>query len=572
MISRTYILIFTAFVILVHAQKAESSQKISPQNGIKVNLSATETEWLKQHPVIRVGPDPAFPPIEWFDKKGELDGIAAEYLEIIQDRTGLKFTIVKLESWETVLDKTRAKEVDVWSAAAKNPEREKYMRFTSPYLRLPAVIIVRSDKLRKHTLESLKGKKVGVTFGYAVHDYLMENYPELEITPMPDVVSGLRKLAFGGLDAFIANIATASYYIEKEAIMNLHVAGETGFIYQLSFAVRKDWPELAGILEKALATLTGAEKSNIVRKHIIEFKEPWLTRGELTALILIIGGGLGIGFVLTWNRSLKNQVKLRTEELSRELAERKKMEDSLRHAKEQAERANRMKTEMLANTSHELRTPLNSIMGFSRHLLKTEITEEQRKPLKIIQDSSEKLLHLINTLLDAGTVEHGIAELDETPFNFIEFMEMTIEIPKKSAEAKGLGFIYQISPNVPAILIGDCDKLMQISKNILNNAIKFTQKGELNMKIYLDDEQKDKRAWIHFAVKDTGIGIPEDKKSLVFENFKQVDGSISRKFEGIGIGASTSKQFAELMGGRLWFESVAGAGTTFHWILPFSVP
>lgn len=216
-------------------------------------LSEEESEWLVAHPVIRLAPDPDFPPTEYFDENGEYRGIAADYVELVGQKLGIRFEIVHLQNWDEVLEKAKSGQIAMFGAATKNPQRAEYMLFTKPYLEFPAVIIVEKNAKTTLTLEKLSGMKVAVVSGYAAHDFIIHYYPELYLDVVPDVPTGLRKASFGMVDAFVANLATTTYYIEKEGIANLRIAGESGYVYRLAFASRKDWPELNRILEKGLA-------------------------------------------------------------------------------------------------------------------------------------------------------------------------------------------------------------------------------------------------------------------------------------------------------------------------------
>lgn len=282
-----------------------------------VPLTAEERQWLAEHPTIRLAPDPDFPPVEFFDGEGIYRGLAADYLALLEQKLGVRFTVVPLRDWGEVLEKARSREVDMFGAAAETPQRAEYMRFTRPYLEFPAVIIANESVTAALDLEKLRGMRVAVVAGYAAHDFLRLQHPELELDLVPDVATGLRKASFGMVDAFVGNLATASFYLEKEGLTNLHVAGEAGYVYRLSLAVRGDWPTLQRILEKGLVSIGREERETIYRRWVSLGPESLLASRRFWATVLAIAAAaaLAVGVVAAWNRSLKREVRRKTEKL-----------------------------------------------------------------------------------------------------------------------------------------------------------------------------------------------------------------------------------------------------------------
>lgn len=294
-------------------------------------LTTSERAWLKTHPVIRLAPDPDFPPVEYFSEDGVYGGITADYVALIEKRLGIRIEIIRLNNWSDIIGKAKRREIDVF-VAGETPQRAEYMLFTRPFLELPAVIIAREKVRGPLTLEKLSGMRISVVSEYSTHNFIAASHPELRLDPVPDVRTGLRKVSFGLSDAFVENLATASYYLEKEGISNLRIVGESGYYYRMGFCSRKDWPELNRILEKGLAGISRQEKKTIKKKWIsLESPSLFMNRkfqtGILVAFSVIIAGAIG---VISWNRTLARQVALRTGELENELAERRKIEEKLR--------------------------------------------------------------------------------------------------------------------------------------------------------------------------------------------------------------------------------------------------
>jgi PAS domain S-box-containing protein len=304
------------------------------QASSSIDFTTQEKKWLAAHPVIRVAPDPDFPPIERFDENGQFVGIAADYVKMIEKKLDLKFTIVQCASWEEILKKAKNREIDVLSAAAQTPNRGEYLLFTEPHIVFPGVIITRTDVREKLSLHDLSNMKVGIVSGYVWQEFIARDFPKVVIDPVADVQTGLKKVSFGMNDAMVENLATATHCIGKEGITNLRVAGETGYFTRLSFASRKDWPELNGILNKALISLPQEERKAVYDKWIrLDGGRQVFNRTFWVVLILVLTGAfMIIFFILLWSRSLQRQVQYRTSELQSELAERKRVECALRES------------------------------------------------------------------------------------------------------------------------------------------------------------------------------------------------------------------------------------------------
>ena len=254
---------------------------------------------------------------------------------------------------------------------------------------------------------------------------------------------------------------------------------------------------------------------------------------------------------------------------------RKQTEEALLAAKEQAEAANRAKSEFLANMSHEIRTPLNAIVGMADLLQGTPLTPEQEEFVHIFEVNSENLLCIINDIMDISKMEAGQLTLEQVDFELVPMLESTCQLMAIKAHGKGLELHLDIEPTVPAVLTGDPTRLRQILVNLIGNAIKFTQAGEVVVHCGMapgEQPATGDTARLHFSVSDTGIGIPLEKQSTIFEKFTQADSSTTRQYGGTGLGLTIAKEFVELMHGAITLESAVGHGSTFSFTAEFVIP
>ncbi len=333
-------IVITVTVLFVTGYPAVAPGILPGPQVSQVQLTPGEIEWIAAHPLIHICPDPTLPPFEFRDRNGEYTGIAADYLSLISSRTGLRFVADKQDNWSRCVNDIRLKKTDILGGVYVSDLRKDYLLYSDPYFRTPIVILTRSPGRSGLTLENFEGKRVATVEGFTTQKLLREKYPGIIIHSVSDTRTGLREVSLGVDDAFFGDLPTATYIIAEEGIPNLQVSGEytpeEPYSFNLAYGVRKDWPELTGILNKGLSTITPAEREAAQKKYIsLNLYPPVISLQILVSILAIAGlGVLIILVILTWNRSLKMAVREKTRQLSEELDERKRAEAALFRSEE----------------------------------------------------------------------------------------------------------------------------------------------------------------------------------------------------------------------------------------------
>jgi PAS domain S-box-containing protein len=358
-------------------------------------LTSEEREWLKQHDgKIVLGHDPSANPIDFYDKNDVFSGLAADYVHLIEKKLNFKFKVSKNKTWNEVLEKAKRGEIDVLCAFSKSPERAEWMNFTDPYIKIPAVILVRNEIKGELKLEQMKGMKITFTKGWVIEEFLKNNYGYLNLVPSIDEKSAIENVSLGVADAAVTALTSAILSVNKFKIPNLRIASEIGLSFDLAIASRKDRPILHSILSKGLSQISQEERNEIYSKWI-RLSNPsifenktfiYLVSGSIAGIILIVI------LIIVWNRILKKQVAQRTIELQKEINERKQANEALQRSKKKFSFAFNLAADPMAITKLEDGIVIDAnkatlaLTGYER----SEFVGKSGKELKIYPDYSDR--------------------------------------------------------------------------------------------------------------------------------------------------------------------------------------
>lgn len=527
-----------------------SSTFLSVSSNNVVNLTPEERDFIAANPVIQLGVDPNFIPYEFIDIDGSYNGISKDYLDLISKKTGLRFEITEGLTWDQAYEKVVLKELDGLPIIGKSTEREKYFIFSDTYYSFQRVLFINNEN-NINSFNDLQGRVVAVQKNSSHHEFL-KTVENITLSLYDTVEEALIALSNNQEVAFVGNLATTLYIAKNEGISQLEYMSIPNQSQQtLHFAARNDYPLLISIINKGLKAITVSEK--------IEIDNRWIGVVSKTDYTWLIQLFIVIGLIATSIVLVSFYWILR---LRKEIDQRKLTEIELQYAKEEADRANQVKSSFLARMSHEIRTPLNAISGMSYILKKTGLTKTQQNYLDKISSASKDVLEIINDILDFAKIESGKVDLEIISFNLDEILEHIVSIVSFKAEEQGIELRVERDPLVPMYFFGDAKRIQQVLLNLLNNSVKFTDKGSVTLKIKLI-EKNEINYQLQISVIDTGIGMNQEQLSNLFIPFTQADSSINRRFGGTGLGLSIVKSLLDLMGGKIEVSSILHEGSDF---------
>jgi two-component system sensor histidine kinase EvgS len=521
--------------------------------GQAIDLTPAERAWIVAHPHIRVGCDPSWPPFSSVDGRGTITGIDADALALLSQRLGIDFKLSTAPTWSAVYAGALAREVDMLVGTARTPEREPYFNFTVPYESFPLVIITCTDGPFIGSVQELAGRQVAAARDYAPTLDLQREHPDIHLVLTDTVDQAMQIVARGKADAAVTNLANASFIIKTRGLTNLRVSGTMPTGFELRYAVRTDWPELAGILDKGIASLTPADLQSL--------NDRWVRIDYANAVRwdVIFKTAAGIALIVAIAIAL---VIARSRRLAYELAQRTHLQNELEDSRDRLAQLNEEKAELLRMTAHDLRGPLTGV------LLNLDLAQQggikADDALARIRSHIEQMIALMNDLLDSATLDSGRRKLTFVAVDAAALMHEALAAAASAAERKTIRFDTTKINHAPPVL-ADVGAVRQIIENLVSNALKFSSRGGT---IYLAVSEWNNR--VRLEVRDEGPGVQADEVERIFAKYVRGSAKPTAGEKSTGLGLSIVRQLVTAMNGRAWCESTPGKGACFIVLLPLA--
>ncbi len=545
MTKKTTYLLFYILLIIVKLLGISSCSKSDDL------LNDSEKKWLHEHKdSIKVAVFPYYPPYQFINNNDNIDGILIDYLHLIENKIDYTFQKQYYTDWPRLLKDIQNQKVDFILEIQKTAKREEYLNFYTEIYESPFVLVTRDDADPNIKIEDLKGKTLAIPKDFSIDDYLRRHYPYLNIKNYRDDITCMLKVQSGICDAFVGPRAVVNHYIKYKNIKNLRIASDINFSYIPGIAVHKDNKILCSIIDKTTKNISDKETQAILDNWLFNIIKPFYKKSKFWIILSSIVLLLSFCIILI-NLYLKYKIKEKTQEL--------------RNAKDKAEESNKIKTNFIQNISHEIRTPMNGIMGFSELLKADSITSKERTEYSnIIIKSSKELINSVDNILEISKLETKKIIISPQNTNIKMLLDQLIAIHKIKADKKGL--VIQLKNKIPEeknIIFVDRSKLFKILSNFIDNSIKFTNDGTITISCCIKNQS------LIISIEDTGIGIKSEDQKIIFQSYSQSEKEISKNYGGLGLGLAIAKKNADLIGGKITFNSKESNGSIFTLNTPY---
>lgn len=547
--SKNAVILFVAIIVLVLAAVSvfvflntipAIPGNTGPEGAAAVRLTADEQQWISAHPDITVCPDPEYPPFEYFDNRGNYQGISADFLNLIAEKTGLHITVVHRSDWNSCIQMIKTNQTDLLGAVYISDLRGSYLNYTHPYYQPPLVIITRKDSFQNLTLNDLEGKTVVAVDNYTSEILLKEQYPKIYTLTVPNIGTGLKMVSYGQADAYFGDLASSSWVVDHQGLTNLQVSGEylppSPQQFQFAVGVRSNEPELREILNKGIAGISPDERDQIVDRWVSTHLQPAeIDFRILTAFLACIAILAILAIIIfAWNRSLRRAVDEKTRELKKELDERKKTEEALALARKKMTVLNAISIQDMETAVFSLSAYLQ-MAGAASSENRSAYTEKMGQVLQAMSES----LKFARSFQALGLSPPSWQNVEQS--FLLGISHMNLPQLERTLEVDGLE-IYA-DPMLENVFFA-------LAENIVEHA-------ETATAYFLTSRESDEGLVLLFE--DNGPGIPANLKEKIF------DQEYGRRK---GFGLYLSREILSLTGITIWETGEHGKGARFEIVVP----
>ncbi|MDR6926554.1 transporter substrate-binding domain-containing protein [Pseudomonas sp. BE134] len=530
-----------------------SAGKVNRLGQQRVNLSASEQRWLDRHPTVTVGVAENFAPLTFFNAEGQFNGLTAQLLTLISQRSGLHFNVLRGQSVDQQIQQLKVGEIDVIPAIIPTTEGEADLHFTRPYLTNPYTLVSANTPGSPKTLEDLASKRLAIHHSHPIRTLIQARVPGVRMVDVESPAQGLELVMKTEADAALSSLFMTRYLIARYYQGRLRISSTVGDEpARIALATDREALELQSILNKALLSISPEEMDALIARwgnDVVVDDSYWLRhrpailQAFAAAAVLLL---LAFGWI-AWQR--------------RQIRQRQRWLQQLQDAKDAADDANRAKTTFLATMSHEIRTPMNALIGMLELAgMRAEEGVADRDALEVASTAAQQLLALIGDILDIARIESGHLSLTPERVNLHALVTSVCRVFEGLARQKGLTWRVELEARSDRDVLIDPTRFKQVLSNLLSNAIKFTQTGGVSLTLRVVPGISGHLA-VNVHIEDTGIGISALDQQRLFSPFVQVGNSQQSGRKGSGLGLVISRTLCEMMGGRLVLGSVLGQGT-----------